>query len=471
MEGLLCRRVAGGWGVLAALFLYGCGSSGGGRFGNLTGVVTDAEGSAVAGADVFVGNQSTRSLSNGTFTLTNVRDGYQTVFAEITINGRIWSGETVVDLVGREQNRSVNVVVSEEGSQGRIAGTVIDPEGAPLEGAKVFVGGPLTSTLAITDRNGNYRVDRLASGFRYTLTCSLAGYINDTKKDVLVQANSTTRVSFALARSSGKGPIPPPENVRTQAWTLADTITRADRPTQNLYEWLKRHYRRKFGMPDGPQAKQIERRTQSRATPLGSVIEIDLFWDYEAFDDLLGYMIKRGTRPDALTSTAVLRDPLASVFFDVDPELTPDVVYYYTVHRLDTIEFPDPSFGTVGPPSERVSAQPFEPIRAINPAQGASVSGDPIFQWSPVRGVDSYQIIVWDRFPDLQSDTDPDGVQPLWPADLDNPGSSLVDGSRTSQRYEGPALLPGRNYYWVVVAIDSTGRTFSVTPITRFRLR
>lgn len=443
---------------------FGCG--GGGVKGNLTGVVTDVDGRAVAGATVSVGSTRTSSLSNGTFTLGGIGSGFKTVKAEIIINGRKWSGETVVDLVGNEQNRSVNIVVSDERFHGRIEGTVIDSFGVGLPGTKVFVGGPLSSTLAITRSDGTYTVPKLTPGVTYTVTASRPGYQNETRT-VTVLANSTAGLSFSLTPISPIGTLPAPQNVSTQSWTVAASITRADEGTKSLYEWVKRLYRKKKGLPNGPQARTIEYKS-GRATPPGAVIEVDLFWDYEAFEDLFGYLIRRGTssNPNSLADTALLRDPLTRVFFDVDPILTPDTTYYYTVHRLDTVLFPNR--GTVGPASSVVRAQPLAPTTATRPFQGEQVVGNPIFAWSPVLRADTYQIFVWDRFPDLQNPSDPNGVSPIWPVDLDNPGSSLVSAPRTTQAYEGPPLQKGRTYYWFVVASDAEGENLSVTQVAKF---
>ncbi len=477
-----CWR-GGGLAALALLTLlilpyWGCGSGGGKPKGDLTGLVTDVDGQAVAGATVRVGSLTTTSLSNGTFVIENISGGLQTVRAEATIRGNRWSGETVVDLVGGEKNRSINVTISDERFQGSIAGTVIDPNGFVLPGAKIFVlrpkvsgefGEMIASTMAVTRNDGTYEVRRLTPGVTYTVTCSLAGYVNETRR-VTVNANQTSAASFALAFGTSQGPIPAPENVFATAFTISGTISRADSGAQGVYDWLKRHYRKKRGLPENPTVRNIERKTTGRLTPSGSVIEIDLDWTYASYEDLFGYAIKRGTNRNALSVTALVRDPLTRFFFDVDQTLTPDVVYYYTVHCLDTIDFPDR--GTLGPASQIVSANPLGPIRAQSPAQGASVNGDPTFQWTAVNGAANYQIYVWDRFPDLQNAQDTNnGVTPIWPANFNNPGSSLVPAPRTSQVYAGPVLQRGRTYYWMVVAEDSEGAAFSATQIARFVAR
>ena len=79
--------------LLPLFFLVGCGG-GGGPKGILTGVITDVDGSAVTGAQVRVGPVNTTSLSNGSFELDGIADGFQTVHADIDIQGHHWSGQS-----------------------------------------------------------------------------------------------------------------------------------------------------------------------------------------------------------------------------------------------------------------------------------------------------------------------------------------------------------------------------------------
>lgn len=476
------RRITGIVLISSLAFAAGCGGGGTKQLAGLTGVVTDGEGRTVVGATVTSGAQSTTSLTNGTFVLNNVQEGFQLVQASTTISGKEWTGETMVDVVGNEQNRSINLIVSDEDTQGRIQGSVIDPDGFGVPGAKVFIAGPLGSTLAVADDNGNYTARRIPGGFTYQVTASFAGLVNQTRS-VHVAANQTASASFALGNGSSQGPIPAPTNVSAQAWTVADTVTRAANAAasgtpQGLYEWLKHVYRQKRGLPDKPQAKNIQLAKTSRLWPTGSVVEVDLFWDFQSYNDFFGYAIKRGTDQSPLDVTAVVRDPLTSVFFDVDPLLTPDVTYRYTVHRLDTIDFP--ANGTLGPASATASAIPLNTLRSTAPAQDAQTSATPLFQWQAVNRAQGYQVYVWDKFPALLFDpnnaNEPAAVQPIWPQNLNSPGSSFVTGNgNTSVTYQGPALQSGHTYYWMVVAVDSTNQSsitaLSGSPLRRFTVR
>lgn len=445
----------------------GCGGGAGDPATHVSGVVTDVDGKPVAGAAVSCSGQSTTSLSNGAFELAGIRRGIQTVSATITINGHRWSGETKVDIAQGEKNRSVNVIVSDDRYHARLTGVVIDPAGFALPGAKIFVGGPWGSTLGIAASDGTYEIRRLTPGVTYTVTCSLAGYVNQTRT-VHLSANEVGTLSFALAYGADQGPIPPPTDVVAMAWTVADSVTRS--PDRAAYlKWLQRFYRKRKGLPQNPRAAQAERTSPSRATPVGSLIEIDLFWKYAHYDDLMGYAVKRGTTSPPSVVTAVLRDPLAEAFLDIDGSLTPDTTYYYTVHSLDTIGFP--AQGRIGQASDVASANPLEPVQAVTPGQGDVVTGDPTFRWTGVYGAATYQVVVWDAFPDLQNPNDPDGIVPLWPADLNNPGASKVNAPQTSLRYSGPYLQSGRTYYWLVIAADTGEYALSVSRIMKFVAR
>ena len=466
--------------IIGVAGLTACGGGGGisNPPGDLTGVVTDVDGRVVSGATVAVGNATTPSLSNGTFVFRNVGSGLRTVIAVNQVNGNRWSGETTVDLVGATTNRAVSVVISDERTQGSIGGAVIGPNGLGIGGAKIFVGGPIGSTLTLTDSNGNYFVPRVTPGLTYTVTASLAGFINDTRS-VHVDANSTSTASFALTIGSSTGALPAPTGLFAQTWTVADFLSRSSSQTKGLYEWLKQVYREKRGLTQMHMATKSEIKPSGRSWPAGAVVETDLFWTYASYDNLFGYAIKRATSQAALPSTdaiAILRDPLTSTFFDVDPLLTPDVQVFYTVHRLDTVQFTDPNQRTVGPPSNVASANPLNALRAVAPNNGVLISGNPTFQWSGLNGAAGYQIYVWDDFPDLQYDPahtgEPNALAPIWPQNLSSPGTSFVNAPSTSQSYQGPVLQSGHTYYWIVVGVDSSNpnniQSLSASPLMKF---
>src|SRR5258708_8837680 len=124
--------------LLPVFFVFGCGGSGGPK-GTLTGVVTDVDGSFVAGANVRVGPVNTTSVSNGRFELHEIAEGFQVVHADIDIQGHHWSGQSAVDISGGERNRNINVGGSHDRFQGSIAGGRREPSASARAGSKVLV--------------------------------------------------------------------------------------------------------------------------------------------------------------------------------------------------------------------------------------------------------------------------------------------------------------------------------------------
>jgi hypothetical protein len=431
----------------------------------LAGLITDVDGLAVAGANVRMGSRTTTSLSNGSFALENVEKGYQQVVATADIDGDRWSGETIVDVVEGERNRSINVMMSPEATQGGISGVVRTTGGSLIEGAKVFVSGPLGSTLAVTGGDGRYTVTGVPSGVTYTVTASLAGFVNDTINAVHVDPRTTSNANFVLATRAGQGVIPAPQNVSAQAWTISSEISRTTGKLPSIYDKLRAYYRRMDKRQSGPQAL-AQRYSTGRATPDGSFIEIDLFWDFVAYDDLFGYVIQRGSGAGSLADLALVRDPLTRVFFDADPALTPGVARFYAVAAIDTVDFPDR--GDIGPNSTVVQSTPLQPCKSTSPINGAATNATPTLRWSAVTGASKYRVFVYDRFPDLQNDMDPHGAVPLWPTDLDNPGITVVNAPATSLVYSGPALQSGHTYYWIVIAEDTNRTALSASAISKF---
>ncbi|MCS6775332.1 MAG: carboxypeptidase-like regulatory domain-containing protein [Chloroherpetonaceae bacterium] len=465
----------------------------------MTGTVTDIEGSAIVGAVVDLEGQTANSTQFGAFQIPEVEipagqlSRIATVSATRTINGELWSGQNTVEmLAGDTFTRNVQIVLSPQATQGTVAGVVRNTNGDVLVGARVFVGqisandpadfDNLASFYAFTNSRGEYRVPRLPPGNRYVVTASFAGHRNRTASSVVVAPGQTTTVNFSLQPSS----INTDPDLGVVRNFAAISITTPAMPTrsagdppqsrqQRAFEAIKQWIRQRVGYDrrrPGDPGRRMTLQIRSRNTPAGTIIENDLFWDYVPIETLLGYIILRSDNIDTNFRTiALLRDPLAERFADVDDRLTPDLNYYYSVARLDTLRFPQT--GYEGDPSDVVVVRPLGPISLMAPPSG-STQARPRFFWSLVNRATLYQILVYDRFPDLQSDTNPQGVRPIWPADLNNPGSSLIDvrqrppQTQNNQLYDGPPLVSGRTYYWAVLAIDEVGSAFTISPIQSF---
>ena len=451
----LCRLTAV---LMALLSLVACGGKESGK-GNIAGTVTDINGDPVVGARVWeTGSGETVTNMNGTFLLTGISEGFKNVRASARIGNQQWSGIALVQVFADDTTRNANILLCPENQQGSIEGFVLDPYGNRIERARVFAGGPLTSAMAVTDRNGYYRIDGLRGGYDYPVVASSPGFLND-RKTVTVVAGQVTAASFALGVASGVVPATP-NDLEAVAWTQPRGVTRATSPEMaNALEAIKR-------LIDPQRARY---RALSRVTPTGSLIEIDLTWDYVEDSRRLGYGIYRGrsANPASVPDNAIafLRDPLADLFADLDLKLSPEITYYYQVVAVGANFDPDTGAGASSP-SNNASARPLPPMSTFSsPAHGSTVSTSrPTLRWDRLNGASYYQVLLFEGFPDINRD-------PLWPADLNNPGSSRVSHPNNSTVYNGPSLQPGQTYYWVVVAFSTDGSARSISPLWKFTYR
>jgi hypothetical protein len=427
--------------------------------GSIAGTVTDINGDPVVGARVWVeGVRETFTNMNGTYLLTDVPEGFKNVRARARINNQDWTGVALAQVFADDTTRNANILLCPTNSQGSIEGRVLDPTGRPIEGARVFAGGPLTSAYAVTDRRGYYRIDGLRGGYDYPVVASSPGFLND-RKTVSVVAGQVTAVSFALQVASGVVPATP-QNLDAVVWTQPRGVTRSSSPEMaNALEAIKRLI----------DPKRAQRRAISRVTPIGSLIEIDLTWDYVEDSRRLGYGIyrARSANPASVPGNAIafLRDPLADLFADLDLQLTPGLTYYYQVVAVGANFDPDTGAGASSP-SNNASATPLAPMGTFSsPQSGATINTPtPTLRWDRLDGAASYQVIVFEGFPEINKD-------PLWPADLNNPGNSRVTHPNNSTVYTGPFLQPGQTYYWVVVAFSADGQARSISPLWKFTYR
>ena len=86
---------------------------------------------------------------------------------------------------------------------GTIAGQVVDPAGDPLPGVTVMAVEPGATEpepprLAVTDRQGRYRITSLQAG-TYSVTFWLPGFGRAARNDIEVRVSTTQVVDFELA--------------------------------------------------------------------------------------------------------------------------------------------------------------------------------------------------------------------------------------------------------------------------------
>jgi hypothetical protein len=421
---------------LGAATILGCG--GGGlalRSGTVTGLVVDEFGANVRGASVFTtqGRRAeTLSNSGGTFVLQNVDQGEQTLRAEITVDGVRYVGVNVAQVFPDETAKSVNIALYPATRTARLSGRVRDGGGRNIVGARVFArqndGAVLTSAVAITDGSGRYTLEGLRGDLEYFVLCNAGGFGAQT---VTLQLAVGVEGLQNFVLPPALDPLfAPPANVDAFAWTTPLEPTRS-RGTDEAYEALKR-------MID-PRRND---RPATRVTIEGDPIEVDLYWDVIVDEELLGYGVYRtGPGGGALTNVTFLRDPLAEFYADLDPALVEGTTYTYAMTAINA-SYPDGPNGE-SDLSDSVSVQTLGTLDLGT----VSTAGGVRFDWAPAEGAADYTVYVFDRYPAFET-------TPLW---------SSPPTTATALDYAGPALVPGRLYYYVILgeSLDGSGRTLS----------
>jgi len=489
--------------LLGLVALAGCGGGGGHSHpinqnnpSEINGTVTGANGFPIIGATVHFGSKTVTSTQNGSFIISNVvvPNGQTSlvgnVTATATVKGVPYSGQNQVEvIVGDPIAHDVQIVLSPTSTQGNIVGTVTDDHGNRVAGARVFANvGPFqqsggtaeqlflanpASFNTTTRADGGFTIPALPPDSPYTVIASLAGHNNQIQSGITVGANSSTTVNLTIAISNTGTAVPTPTGFFATVFTAPLNPTRAagaggsNTGFLNAVRQIILKQHNLLGHKSAAAQKITLHRSVTRDTPSGSLIESDLFWDYAPVNNLFGYTILRATTLGSgggganFASIATLRDPLADRFADNDPILTPDTNYYYSIARLDTVNFP--TNGAEGTPVTPVAqVVPLSPLTLAAPASGSVTSATPTFTWNPVNRVANYTVLVYDQFPTLQSDgssgSDPNGVPTLWTA--------VFTG--TSGAYAGPALVSGHTYYWAVLGQDTTQTASTISPLQTF---
>jgi hypothetical protein len=401
-------------------------------------VITDVNGDPVRDARVFITGPrrlETQSNSSGAYVLDGVPEGDILVQASVTQDNIRFYGQNMARIFGNERNKSVNVAVARENQLARITGTVTERAGLRVSGARVFaIGNALTSSMAITDINGNFTIGGLMAGINYTVQASARTYNSDTE-GVTLAINETRNINFVL-KDPTSPTLPAPQNLEAVAWTSPHEPTRSTDAA--AYEQIKRLYD-----PRRAQARQT-----SRLSAGGNPIEIDLYWDGVASQALLGYGIYRGIGAQGpVTAIDFLRDPLAEFFADNDPNLIELTTYSYQITALNT-SYPDTP-NSESERSNRVSVRPIGDMVAL------PILRTPItFRWQPAPGAETYVVFLFNRYPRL-------GVDSIW----NNSGSPTASNELV---YTGPNLQVGQTYYWVVLGIADGADSRTISRIQSF---
>lgn len=431
-------------GLVALLVLagsWGCGGSGSGGGGGgaktatIAGTVTDINGNPVRGAKVSTRDGNSVTSTSGAYFLSNQRADNLDVKAEIVQNGVRYRGQNVAVTLQDLPTQSVNIVVAPENQLASIRGVVEDRDGARLAGASVFAydTGILSSQRTVTNANGEYELFGLVSGLNYTVVAGGRDYRSDADQ-VLLEDRERRTVNFTLG-SPGNPQMEPPQNLSLTSWTSPRGTARAARDHEVL-ENIQRLF--------DPQRKQRKRLTSSRLSTRGNFIEVDLEFDPIDSLELLGYGIYRARGNGAFTAIDFLREPLAGYYVDLDEFLRPDSDYTYAVTSLSVI-YPD------SPAQSESDFSNEATVLTLDDLVGIGVNQDPVeFFWDGGSGAEEYVVYLFEQFPGI-------GVDSVW-----NNADAPVSGNSVS--YNGPNLVFGRRYYYIVLGLadNNAARTLSV---------
>lgn len=416
----------------------GCGGSttgiNTGPNGEVAGVVFDADGNIVRDADVFIQDPAIDTISNssGTYILHDVPAEDLIVRAQVTKNGVIYIGQNLARVFSNDRARNVNIVVVPESDIAQIHGTVFDSHGDIIAGARVFAVGEnnLSSSMALTDNNGNYSIHRLAPDVNYQLNASTPDFRSDNTS-VILSPGDDPREDFTLSLTTGVSTIAPPTGLSAIAWTSPDDSTRSI-SSASAYEQIKRLY----------DPKRAQRMTTSRLTPSGDIVEIDLTWNQVISNFLLGYGIYIANGPSGtLQSDDFLRDPLAEFYADTNENLAENSTYSFALTSINT----DNNEGAF---SSRVVVSTIDAVTALNPTKGPLT-----FHWQQALGATSYVVFLFDEQPRV-------GVNSIW-SSAPVSGSSLVYSG-------GPSLTFGHTYYVIVLGLANSDTSRSISQVVSF---
>lgn len=186
-------------------------------YGTVTGTVTDAgTGAGLTGVAITVGGVSGTS-SAGTYTISNVPSGTQTVTATATGYNNYSSTVAVTADATATHNiamtattpspsPTVTTVPSPEPDKGNVAGTVTDAtSGSALSGVSVSVNDGIGTTTGTTDANGAYTLYNVQNGAR-TITATMTGYDNYSAS-ITVPNGSTLTHNFTMNSAATVGEI------------------------------------------------------------------------------------------------------------------------------------------------------------------------------------------------------------------------------------------------------------------------
>ena len=430
--------------MLMGVVLAGCGGSGAAPVGDITGFIQDINGNPVRNARVFLdGGPQTTSNSAGSYRLSMGSGDVRTIKATVNQGGVAYFGENTVQIFDGETSKSTNITVIPANQQASLSGTVTDRNGDLVQFAHVFAAaensGTVTvwsSCMVLTDSNGNFTIPDLLGGQNYSVVASAAGFDSDT--DIVnVPVGQNSNLLFTLKNPTDPL-LNPPSNLEAIAWTTPSEPTTRVASQRAGLEAIK-------NMID-PRRKQWKH-VSGRDTSTGNYVEIDLDWSPVSDPSLIGFNIYRApgvVGTSSLVNTDFYRDPMATLYEDLDPNFQENQTYSYAMTSLNT-NAPNTANSESG--FSAVVTATTLPDMNFNPVTFGPVT----FNWQTTAGADNYEVFVFDQNPSV-------GISSIWNAST----------SGTSLAYAGPALTSGQTYYFIVLATANSGASKSLSPIGSF---
>ena len=424
--------------LLVFVGLSGCGGLQVPTSSTISGTVLDADNNAVRGALVSAGNSQTQTSSSGAYVLHNVKAGEVKVVAEITRNSVKYRGSTWALTFENETSQNVNIVVGVASQSATVFGQVQDRDGFALENASVYAyNGAGSSVRAFTDNTGQYVIEDLIPNTVYTISGTGQGYRSD-QEDVLLSSGESRRVDLILGTPLVTA-VDPPTNIGAVSWVSPSSPSFAAE-RGDYVSLIKSLIDERYENLKAPE----DTTSQTRATD-HAFVEVDVFWDDQYDEHILGYAVYRARLGQQLSFLDFHADPIAGYFVDLTPFGAS--TYVYGVTTLSTT-FPDGN-ETESALSDLVQIETLDLLNLAPPTFNPLT-----IRWLNGSLASEYVVFFFSEYPSV-------GVSAFWD-NIDSPSFG------TSYVYDGPSLTPGKTYYYVVLGLNNDWSARTISPVGSF---
>ncbi len=432
--------------------------------GMIVGTVYDRYGNGLFGATVEAADDSgtvvatSRTGPFGSFSLGFLRFGTYRLRAVATVQGveEVGLQDSVEVTPGGRTVESLVLVASD--LTGTVQGRVENERGEPIPDALVtslfYALGTdwvLASRKTKTDPNGRFVMERLPAG-PIVLTAIKEGYQKERVSFLLNQ--SEVRSALFIMQPVSRPPRPnPPQALFAIAEILPATTPQVAGSRvvveRNFYHTLLRNRLIRFHRLYRKTKPALNRWSQ-RYFPVGFWGQVEVGWGVRG-ESVSGYQIYRSqTESSGWQLRAKVSEPEQSLFADPHYDFRQDTEYAYAIRSIGLN-------GSLSDLSNVVEARFLSPVRSVRPLPDATVSVRQLtFEWDSLSGIPVYTVEI---FSDLESILVGD---PVW--------SKVTD--RKDAVYDGPPLMEGRTYYWIVIGQNDPdwqkARSFSVSELRRF---